>query len=306
MLKKDFTASMRLQERVKRRRGAESTADLYRAVRNRLLCYSGKECVMVKDVTVSLVAGFMEWLHAEGLRVNTVNSYISNLRAMYNRCLRESNGRCPADYPFYGLKLRREETEKRSVPVVAMGALAGMELPEGTGLSVAADLALFSFTACGMPFVDLVHLRRENIRDGKLLSYRRRKTGTLIELELTEGMKRLMGKYANAHSVYLFPVLRESSTYADYKRLLRQYNASLKIIGVRLGLQEKFTSYTIRHTWASAAYRQHVDISVISQALGHTSEKMTRTYLARLDPMEISAANKRVSGHVDELLLKRA
>ncbi|MCD7848898.1 MAG: tyrosine-type recombinase/integrase [Parabacteroides sp.] len=65
------------------------------------------------------------------------------------------------------------------------------------------------------------------------------------------------------------------------------------------------TSYVFRHTWASEAYKRHVEISVISQALGHSTEKMTRNYLAQLNPEEIIKANKIVSNKVEMLIKKR-
>ncbi|WP_293672197.1 tyrosine-type recombinase/integrase, partial [uncultured Parabacteroides sp.] len=66
------------------------------------------------------------------------------------------------------------------------------------------------------------------------------------------------------------------------------------------------TSYVFRHTWASEAYRCHVEIRVISQALGHTTEKMTRNYLARLAPEEIIKANEKVSHKIEKLIGKEA
>ncbi|WP_293667982.1 phage integrase SAM-like domain-containing protein, partial [uncultured Parabacteroides sp.] len=63
---------MQSLERRKREAGAESTADLYRAVRNRFGRYCMKERLLLKDVTAAWVAGFRAALRKEGLRVNTV------------------------------------------------------------------------------------------------------------------------------------------------------------------------------------------------------------------------------------------
>lgn len=48
---------------------------------------------------------------------------------------------------------------------------------------------------------------------------------------------------------------------------------ALKEVGRLLAISDNLTSYTMRYTWASEARRLHVDIAVISQALGHTTEK---------------------------------
>lgn len=46
-----------------------------------------------------------------------------------------------------------------------------------------------------------------------------------------------------------------------------------------------------RHTWASRARRQDISVAVISEGLGHTSEKTTRIYLEELEARRIDEAN---------------
>ena len=49
-----------------------------------------------------------------------------------------------------------------------------------------------------------------------------------------------------------------------------------------------------RHSWATTAKDEGVAISVISESLGHTSEKVTHVYLASFDNNAMSKANKKV------------
>lgn len=49
--------------------------------------------------------------------------------------------------------------------------------------------------------------------------------------------------------------------------------------------------YVARHSWASAAMNKRVPLAVISQAMGHDSEKTTKIYLSALDKSEIDEAN---------------
>ena len=304
MEKNDFIKLMREQEKKKRLAGAESTADLYRAVRNRFFRFCGKEALSVKALKPDQVSDFMASLKNESLCVNTVNSYISCLRAMYNRICREKYYR-PKMNPFEGIRLVREETAKRAVTVEVMEAMAHLDYKEHPDQAETAGFALFSFMACGMPFVDLVHLTKENIRkEGNVLAYHRQKTGTLIEMQISVGMKTLINRFASVDSPYLFPVLSKETNHEQYKAMLAGFNRRLKQIGKRLQLPVPLTSYVFRHTWASEAYRQHVAINVISQALGHTSEKMTHHYLARLDTSEIAHANALIINKVDKLIRK--
>lgn len=304
MEKKNFYESMRKQERKKREAGAESTADLYRAVRNRFFRFCGKEVFSYKDLRPPQVIDFMSSLRNERLCVNTVNSYISCFRAMYNKICREMRYR-PKIHPFEGIRLKREETAKRAVTVNVMEEMARLNYKDHPDQAQAAGLALFCFMACGMPFVDLVHLTKDNIREGgRILTYHRQKTGTLIQIRISPGMKFLIDRYADPASPYLFPLLSENTSHEQYKALLAVHNRRLKEIGERLHLPVSMTSYVFRHTWASEAYRQHIAINVISQALGHTSEKMTHHYLARLDTREIGNANELVINKVEKLIRK--
>ena len=53
-------------------------------------------------------------------------------------------------------------------------------------------------------------------------------------------------------------------------------------------------TYVARHSWATTAKDEGVAISVISESLGHTSEKVTHVYLASFDNNAMSKANKKV------------
>lgn len=305
MKKTDFIECMKMQEEEKRRLGAESTADLYRATRVHFRTFCLGKKIGLKAVDAGKVAGFITYLKIHGLAVNSVNSYVSNLRAIYNKVCRQV-GFIPKTNPFEGIVLKRQETQKRAVPVEVIEKIAKFDFSERPDLAGATDLALFCFMSCGMPFVDLAHLTGDNIREGgKTLEYRRRKTNTLIRIEINPGMKLLLDTYTRADSRYLFPILSDEMTHEQYKASLAHFNNSLKEIGRMLGLPEPFTSYVIRHSWASAAHRAHVDISVISQALGHTSEQMTRTYLTQFDSHELAQANQKVIGKMEKIMLSR-
>lgn len=302
MKHKEFHKLMSLQEKEKRSAGDESTADLYRAVRKHFKDYNRGREFFLTDMTVEVVYGFIEWLREKGLRINSVNSYLSNLRAMYNRaCLGWKKK--PQESPFAGLRLRREKCCKRAIPVSEIVRIASLDLKDEPRKQQAVDLALFSFMACGMPFVDVVHLTRENLTEaGKVLFYRRQKTGALIRMEVTPGMQALMDRYSHPDAKYLFPVLPEDATHEQYKYCLSCQNHYLDEIRQQLGMDGKLTTYVFRHTWASEAYHRHVAIGIISQGLGHSTEMMTRDYLADFELDKLAQANKQVSGRIEMLV----
>ena len=58
-----------------------------------------------------------------------------------------------------------------------------------------------------------------------------------------------------------------------------------------IGSDYPLTLYVARHSWASAAKRKGVPLSVISEGMGHESEKTTRIYLASLERSVVDKAN---------------
>lgn len=64
---------------------------------------------------------------------------------------------------------------------------------------------------------------------------------------------------------------------------LNYYNRQLKRLSQRLGFEGSLSSYTSRHSWATAARNHRIPITVISAGMGHTSEHTTRIYLSSLE-----------------------
>lgn len=279
-----------------------STAELYRATVNHFLKFTDNERFRLEDLNRKLVADFAAYLQNKGLATNTINSYLSNLRAIYNAACYDRSI-FPADHPFRGLKLKREPTVKRAIPVALIQKLANLRTTDSPKQELATDMALFSFLACGMPFIDMAHLTASNIRNGELV-YNRRKTGAQIRMEITPVMWQILHKYApdSEERKFLFPILPSSSpSHSQYKHCLALHNKHLKTIGEKLCIPILFTSYVTRHSWASAALQSGISVAVISQGLGHSSEKTTRYYLSELDVSELTKANRIISASINGL-----
>ena len=72
------------------------------------------------------------------------------------------------------------------------------------------------------------------------------------------------------------------------------FNRQLMLLGEMLGLGDKLSSYTARHTWATTAYYCEIHPGVISEAMGHSSITVTETYLKPFRNKKIDEANKKV------------
>ena len=131
-------------------------------------------------------------------------------------------------------------------------------LPSSSAIPLAVrraqDMFVLMFLLRGLPFVDLAYLRKSDLRDN-VITYRRRKTGRPLSVTLTPEALELLKKYMNrdSHSPYLFSLLKSGEgtkeAYREYQLALRSFNQQLTLLGEVLGLNDKLSSYTARHTW---------------------------------------------------------
>jgi integrase len=276
--------------------GRTGTACAYRSTLNCLLRYLGKnECLSFEDITVRWLNGFVSHLHGSGLKLNTVNFYLRIMRAVYNRAWKEEVPGAHFISPFRKIRIGSVRTAKRAVSKNCILQIARERAFNEGRLSLARDLFLFSFYSRGMPFVDMAFLKYSDL-SGDMIHYTRRKTGQPLNVMMEEPLKLLIEKYRN-DGEFVLPILKSGSKtlYSQYQSALRRYNRQLNTLSAQLHLPVPLTSYVARHSWATIARSSGIPVSVISEGLGHSSEKITYTYLAALDPSVLNAANRRVT-----------
>ena len=95
----------------------------------------------------------------------------------------------------------------------------------------------------------------------------------------------------------MFPILSGFHKNPQQKanrvnKVLRIINKSLKEVGEELNLPIDLTTYVARHTYATVLKRSGVNTSIISESLGHSSEKITQIYLDSFENSQIDEAMK--------------
>lgn len=162
---------------------------------------------------------------------------------------------------------------------------------------LAIALFTFSYFTAGINFIDMAMLKHENIVDGKLC-YIRAKTKKQIIIPLQEKSKEIISNYSASsanRSDHIFPILSAYHQSGVQKanrlhKVLAKINRALKHIGEELDLPIKLTTYVARHTFATVLKRAGVSTSIISESLGHSSEKITQIYLDSFENSQIDEA----------------
>lgn len=272
------------------------TARAYRSSLNRLLEFTGNYRLAFSDLNPGLLKCYEQFLLTDGCKRNTVSLYMRMLRSVCNQAASRGITRIPAGL-FNEVFTGTDSSEKRAVSPAVIRKLRELDLTANAALETARDLFLLSFYLRGIPFVDLIRLRKSDLNRG-MLRYRRSKTGRLLAVAVEPCAQEILRKYAAkaAGSMYLLPILNKEGKggYRQYQNALRRYNLHLHRLSALLGLKTHLTSYVARHSWATAAYRQGIPVAVISESLGHSSEKVTYTYLASFDNRTLSRANRKI------------
>lgn len=274
-----------------KRKGRERTAERYTTVLNSFKRFmAGRDDILLDRVDSGLMVEYESHLKADGVCPNSSSFYMRGLRAIYNRAVDKelTVQRNPFKHVYTGIG----KTAKRAVPLETVRLIRDLDLTLEPALDLARDLFMFSFYTRGMSFIDMAYLKKNNLKNG-ILSYRRQKTGQQLFIKWEEPMQEIVNKYDTTGTPYLLPVIRdmERDVRRQYKSAAHRINHLLKRLGKQVGVAIPLTTYVARHGWASIAKSKNIPISIISEAMGHDSEKTTLIYLASLDTSAVDKAN---------------
>ena len=263
----------------------------------------GTEEMLVTDVfTAGKLKEYEALLRSRNASWNTVSTYMRVLKAVYNRLVEAKRLTYDARL-FDSVYTKVEAQSKRSLTEEQMNTLLHTDfekLPEDVQNVLAYFLLMFLFR--GMPFIDMAYLRKQDLKE-HCITYCRHKTGKKMVVRIPHEATALFEKCRNkkTDSGYLFPILDETTEndkklYKNYRQALRTFNRKLAKMAALLLPGTNISSYTARHTWATLAFYSGIPIGIISKALGHSSIKVTETYLKPFENEKVDAAN-------DELIM---
>ena len=283
--------------RMLKEQGRLRYAGMYEVSLNSFIKYAGSLDIPFSDVDVVWLKKYEAWMLNQGLAINTIGTRVRHLRAVFNMAIEHHviDKEC---YPFHAYKVskisqsppKRAMTKAEIQKVIAYKGKTDME-------RLAIALFTFSYFTAGINFIDMAMLKQENIIDGKLC-YTRAKTKKQIVIPLQEKAKEIISNYSVDSvngSDFIFPIFSayhrsETQKANRLHKVLAKVNKALKQIGKELGLPIKLTTYVARHSFATVLKRAGVSTSIISESLGHSSEKITQIYLDSFGNTQIDEA----------------
>lgn len=240
---------------------------------------------------------FDNYLLATNPSANARALHMRNLRAVLNYALDEE---LTTNYPFRRFKIKTVKTAKRSLSVDTLHDILTYEVEDWQ--VIYRDMFALSFMLMGINFADMLHLKPNQYREGRI-EFNRAKTAKLYSMKVEPEAAKLIEKYAGEGHV-----LRIMDGRKEHLQFIRQTNNALRKIGVceRSGLGGKKThhpicaelsTYWARHTWATIAAELDIPKETIAAALGHGGNTVTDIYI-NFNTKKIDEANRRVLDYV--------
>lgn len=265
-------------------RHSSRTKELYFATLKRIrTLMPDADTLTLDDVTVAWLQLLDKRLMRTSPSRNARNIHLRNIRTVMNRAIDDE---LTHNYPFRKYKIRDEETEKR--------ALTLSELR--TFLSAEADARLASYRdvfelmlyLCGINATDLINLKPDNIKGGRL-EYVRAKTkkrySVKIEPEALELINRHRGKD------WLLDIHDRYKTPHDY---LKHIDKGLKEILPGYPYSS-LSTYWARHTVATLMINElDVPVETVSAALGHSHGSRITAVYVDFDRKKVDKANRQL------------
>ncbi|WP_370039368.1 phage integrase SAM-like domain-containing protein [Parabacteroides sp. AF48-14] len=297
-----------------KRLGQGRTANAYRTVTRGLIKFNKGQDIPLREINARLIKEFEIYLKTCCMP-NTISYYMRNLRAIYNKAVAEKIIRGRDEKPFAGVYTGVTKTMKRALRLEEVQKLLSLDLnglvkeqePDNAKrielekLYTAQRYFAFCFNARGMCFIDLAYLQKSNIRSG-VIKYVRKKTGQQMEVKVNNEMKAIIDSFSKetAGIPFLFPIIRDMGKdyRPQYENGLRIQNLRLKKLAVMADIPRQLSTHWARHSWANMGKQQDLPLRVISECLGHKSEKTTLIYLDQLDNSLLDSANDKITSAV--------
>lgn len=269
--------------------GHLGNARSYIAAIRSLVKFTGRERVMISEITARFLTDWANWLREQPLSGGYApHNYLNRLRAIHNRAKREFNDedagiiRIP-NSPFNHIDFPKlPVSRKKALSVEQIRMIADLEysmiMQPGTNrFNFARDMFLLSFGLIGMNAIDLYTCT--DYKNGRI-TYQRTKTKNRrvdraeISVRVEPEIQALVDKYRDESGERVFKFYR---MYSSMNTLEAAVNKGLKIVGEKCGIED-LEFYAARHSWATiAANDAGVDKYTVHTALNHIEERMRVT-----------------------------
>ena len=292
---------------------------------------TGKKDLLFVEINRKTIADFEAFLLGMGnaieknkmLNPNTITKEMKVFRALVNKAIED--GKIEAgNNPFIGKKYAETPSEKERLNLQEISMIEALPLEEGSLIWNCRNAFLFSFYCAGIRAGDLLQLRWCNITSDGRLNYQMEKSNKQEDMMLVEQAADILKQYRNSNSNstdYIFPFLKNGKPYAsaitnreketlapelnqrrlgDIASCNAILNLKLKDIAEMAGIEKKVTMHISRHSFAGMAKQAGTDNLHLKKLMGHSSIKVTETYMGSFDTKKTDEALQHIFSKKEE------
>jgi integrase len=266
---------------------------------------AGKE-LLFTDINASWLKKFEKWLINKGKAKSSIGIYMRNIRVLFNLAMKEH--KIDVEYAFKDYKPKEAAGRKLALKAFDIKLIADYKTEDPVKLYYR-DLFMFSFLANGMNLSDIARLRQSNIEGDSIIFIREktknkdRQTSTTVPI--TRQMRTIIERHGNkaiGHDAYLFPVIKpemsDQKRYMEIKQFTKMMNRNMRIIAGEVGIKDKVSSYTARHSWATIAKNSGASTEFIKERLGHSNVIVTEAYLKSFEPESVKEHSEKIEQQI--------
>lgn len=243
--------------------------------------------ISFKEINVSLLKKYQVFLQVnKQLGKRTITNHLTFIRTVFNLAI----GDTPAlakYYPFNhgGIKIRIPDKKKVGLTLDEVQRLENLELEHGTPVWHTRNVWLFSFYFAGMRIADVVGIKWEDLRDGRL-HYAMNKNDKVGSLKIPAKAMAIIGQYKDDNSRYdnfVFPELKAANlsdrkdVYKKVKAAKQKFNEHLKTLARLANIDKPLTNHIARHTFGNIS-GDKVHPLMLQKLYRHSSLATTLNY----------------------------
>lgn len=275
---------------------SEGNAKTYYVALNALVRFFNGRHPDISEITVRNLRAFEEYIQEEDVvkvdwrsgRQKTIKKkkggraaslYLSNLRHIYKCARMEFNDPdlglfpIPTDpFEYYSVP-KTPASKHRDIPVEVIQKMLDTRKNYSGRQRMAIDAFLISFGLCGINAADMFSC--EKPKKGGVLHYYRQKTtnrrddGAEMWVKIHPCINDIMKDYVDVVRCFDY-----YTRYADKDVFTTALNQGLRLWQKKEGIEESFTFYSARHSWATIgrSKRCNIDAKIITAGLCHVDD----------------------------------
>jgi len=263
-----------------------------------------QEDLFFEDINTELLKQFANYLKGKReLKPRSIVNHLILLRTLYNKAINDNLVE-QNFYPFGRGKLtiRIPESQKIGLDAEEIKRIEQLELQEKSMLWHARNVFLLSFNLAGMRVGDILRLKWEDFKDGRLF-YVMGKNNKPGSIKINSKVSSILQYYKPENpnpKEYVFPELKQANQKdpVDMERKVnnatKNFNKSLKAIAKLAKIEKNLYNHIARHSFGYIA-GDKIPIHTLQNLYRHSSIITTANY-------QQSFTNKEIDNAIDKVL----